>query len=91
MEKIRGIKVFLSFTDKPIPVGQMVSDNGKIYFKYDTDFLEKGLEISPFKMKLSNGILFPETAIFDGLFGVFNDSLPDGSPRASQHHGRRGK
>jgi serine/threonine-protein kinase HipA len=29
-------------------------------------------------MKLSDGILFPETTIFDGLFGVFNDSLPDG-------------
>ena len=78
MEKIEGIKVFLRFTDSPIPVGQMVSDNGKIYFKYDTDFLKKGLEISPFKMKLSDGILFPETPVFDGLFGVFDDSLPDG-------------
>ncbi len=78
MEKIEGIKVFLRFRENPIPVGQMVSDNGKIFFKYDTDFIKKGLEISPFKMKLSDGILFPDTSIFDGLFGVFNDSLPGG-------------
>src|SRR5690606_9581479 len=28
--------------------------------------------------KLSDTISTPETNIFDGLFGVFNDSLPDG-------------
>ncbi len=78
METIEQIKVFLRFTDKPIPVGQMVSDKGKIYFKYERDFIEKGLQISPFKMKLSDGVLYPETVLFDGLFGVFSDSLPDG-------------
>ncbi len=78
MEKIEGIKVFLRFKDTPIQVGQMVSDGGKIYFKYDTEFIKKGVKISPFKLKLSDGIAFPNTSIFDGLFGVFNDSLPDG-------------
>ncbi|VAW13171.1 HIPA PROTEIN [hydrothermal vent metagenome] len=78
METIEQIKVYLRFTDNPILVGQMVSDNGKVFFKYDTDFISNGLEISPFKMKLSDVILFPKTNIFDGLFGVFSDSLPDG-------------
>jgi len=78
MEPIEQLEVYLRFTDTPITVGQMVSDNSTIFFKYDTTFLEKGIEISPFKLKLSNAILTPETPIFDGLFGVFNDSLPDG-------------
>jgi len=78
MKPIEQLEVFLRFTNKPIAVGQMISDNGKIYFKYDDTFIEKGLEISPFKLKLSDAILIPETTIFDGLFGVFNDSLPDG-------------
>lgn len=56
----------------------MVYDNGSIFFKYNDAFIERGLEISPFKLKLSNGILTPETPVFDGLFGVFNYSLPDG-------------
>jgi len=78
MEPIEQIEVYLRFADIPIAVGQMISDNGKIFFKYDATFIEKGLEISPFKLKLSDAILTPETNIFDGLFGVFNDSLPDG-------------
>jgi serine/threonine-protein kinase HipA len=78
MGPIERLEVYLRFTNTPILVGQMVSDSGKIFFKYDTDFIEKSLEISSFKLKLSNAILTPETNIFDGLFGVFNDSLPDG-------------
>ncbi len=78
MEPIEQLEVYLRFTDTPISVGQMVADNGTIFFKYDTAFIGSGLAISPFKLKLSDGILTPETTIFDGLFGVFNDSLPDG-------------
>ncbi len=78
MEPIEQIEVYLRFTDTPIAVGQMVADNGVIFFKYDDAFIEKGLDISPFKLKLSDAILTPETTIFDGLFGVFSDSLPDG-------------
>ncbi|MCK5337398.1 MAG: type II toxin-antitoxin system HipA family toxin, partial [Bacteroidales bacterium] len=50
----------------------------KIYFKYSPGFIEKGIQISPFKMPLSDKILTAEIGFFDGLFGVFNDSLPDG-------------
>ena len=78
MDPIEQLEVYLRFTDTPIIVGQMVSDNGTIFFKYDDTFIEKSLEISPFKLKLTNAILTSETIIFDGLFGVFNDSLPDG-------------
>jgi serine/threonine-protein kinase HipA len=78
MEPIEQLEVYLRFSDTPIEVGQMVADNGTIFFKYDAAFLERGLAISPFKLKLSDAILTPETTIFDGLFGVFNDSLPDG-------------
>jgi serine/threonine-protein kinase HipA len=78
MEPIEKLQVYLRFTDIPIAVGQMVSDNGTVFFKYDDSFIKKKLEISPFKLKLSEAISTPETTIFDGLFGVFNDSLPDG-------------
>lgn len=78
MKTINKLDIYLHFTEPPIFVGQMVSNNGKIFFKYDTAFIERNLNISPFKMALSNAILSPGTSIFDGLFGVFNDSLPDG-------------
>jgi len=78
MEPIEQLEVYLRFTDTSIPVGQMVIDNGTIFFKYEDDFLCSGLAISPIKLKRSDAILTPETTIFDGLFGVFSDSLPDG-------------
>jgi len=36
------------------------------------------LDISPFKLKKTTEILLSPRAPFDGLFGVFNDSIPDG-------------
>lgn len=46
-------------------------------FGYDP-FLASGLEISPLKLPLSAQIQEGPAHVFEGLFGVFNDSLPDG-------------
>lgn len=77
MGNIKKIKAFLNLEDK-IEIGEMIENQGEIYFKYHPDFLANKLEISPFKMKLSNEILRPKEKYFDGLFGVFSDSIPDG-------------
>ncbi|MFT7033012.1 MAG: serine/threonine-protein kinase HipA [Cyclobacteriaceae bacterium] len=61
-----------------VDLGELASSGRKIYFKYHSSFIDRGIEISPFKMPLSEGILEVEHLPFDGLFGVFNDSLPDG-------------
>lgn len=77
MSNIQKIKAFLNLETK-IEIGDMIENDGKIYFKYHPDFVANGLEISPFKMKLSNEILVPKEQHFGGLFGVFSDSIPDG-------------
>jgi serine/threonine-protein kinase HipA len=78
MEKTQKVKAFLNLDCTKIEIGEMVENQNKIYFKYHPDFIAKGIEISPFKMKLTNGILTPKENHFDGLFGVFSDSIPDG-------------
>lgn len=78
MGKIQKIKAFLNLNDNKVEIGTMVESQGKIYFKYDPEFISSGLEISPFKMKLSNEILTPKETHLEGLFGVFSDSVPDG-------------
>jgi serine/threonine-protein kinase HipA len=78
MPGIQKIKAFLNLNDTKVEIGTMVENQGKIYFKYDPDFISSGLEISPFKMKLSNEILTPKETYLEGLFGVFSDSIPDG-------------
>jgi serine/threonine-protein kinase HipA len=59
-------------------VGKLVLQDRKIWFEYDPDFLTRGFELSPFKLPLKPGLITCEDRVFEGLFGVFNDSLPDG-------------
>ena len=59
-------------------VGRLGFKDRLILFEYDASFIASGIEISPIKLPLRPGVSIADTTIFDGLFGVFNDSLPDG-------------
>lgn len=48
------------------------------YFQYHRDFLADPLPLSPFKLPLRAEARPAGYAPFDGLHGLFNDSLPDG-------------
>lgn len=78
MERVKKIIVSIKFFEAEIDVGELVENGDRIYFKYYSDFLKKGLNISPFKLPLSDEIRVAEPHLFNGLVGVFNDSLPDG-------------
>lgn len=58
--------------------GRLAYLDRKVFFEYDPAFIASGVEISPFKLPLKPGVQTPDTQLFEGLFGVFNDSLPDG-------------
>jgi len=75
---LNEVKVGLNFGGKTIPVGRLASRNYKIYFGYDQSFLNLGLDISPIKLPLEAGVQSFNSSLFEGLPGVFNDSLPDG-------------
>ena len=77
-EPISHIKVGLCFDGTTIPVGQLARDGRVIYFQYDTNFTQRGLDISPLNCPLSPTLQSFEASLFEGLPGVFNDSLPDG-------------
>lgn len=59
-------------------VGTLRQVDGEIYFKYHPHFLDKKINLSPFKLKLDNSIQRCPKIPFDHLFGIFSDSLPDG-------------
>lgn len=75
---VTSLDVFLNITKIPQRVGRMAYQGGKSYFEYDSDFLVTGLELSPFKLPLKSGVQICQDHVFEGLFGLFNDSLPDG-------------
>ncbi len=72
------LKVILSQGGERLPVGRLALKDRRVWFQYDASFLARGLELSPFKLPLKPEVVVCEDRIFDGLFGLFNDSLPDG-------------
>ncbi len=61
----------------PQKVGTLAQKDKKIYFEYDKEFLKTGIELSPYKLPLKAGLFRCDDDTFEGLWGVFADSLPD--------------
>ena len=55
-----------------------VIESGEVAFQYDTEWLNSGFSISPFSLPLDGRVFIDRKDNFEGLFGVFDDSLPDG-------------
>src|SRR5690606_17593273 len=78
IQMLSEVKVGLDFGTEHIPVGRLARREQIIYFEYLETFLEKKLEISPFRLPLKRGLFELPLRPFEGLAGVFSDSLPDG-------------
>ncbi len=75
---IDSLDVFCNLRGTKYFVGKLAERNRAILFEYDKGFLASGIELSPFKLPLHPGVFEDKERVFDGLPGVFNDSLPDG-------------
>lgn len=75
---IQKLNISLNVENLSFKIGEIVQHNKEYFFKYDDEFLNHKIEISPFKMKSSKGLMKADFSPFEGIFGVFNDSLPDG-------------
>ena len=47
-------------------------------FEYSQEWISEGFAISPFSLPLEKGVKIAKADPFDGLFGIFADSLPNG-------------
>jgi serine/threonine-protein kinase HipA len=72
------LTVYLDARNQRRKVGRLAFKDRQVLFEYDASFIASDIEISPIKLPLRPGVFIADTTIFDGLFGVFNDSLPDG-------------
>ena len=78
MSGIQRLDVYLYLAGSKQKVGTLARKERKIYFEYDKAFLETGVQISPYKLPLKSGVMRCDDDTFDGIWGVFADSLPDG-------------
>lgn len=75
MENYRFLEVFIR--DKILGTLALYKDH-LVAFEYSKEWLANGFSISPFSLPLQQKVFIPKPDPFDGLFGVFSDSLPDG-------------
>lgn len=77
---IRKMSVYLELEGNEKKLGTLAwsGRERRAYFEYAAEFLAAPLLVSPFHMMASTGLIAAPRDPFDGLHGVFNDSLPDG-------------
>ncbi len=71
------LNVFIQFSEQEELVGQLILDGRRILFKYSDAYLEAGENLSPNQLKFDDNPQTTKEKPFNGLFGVFDDSLPD--------------
>lgn len=54
------------------------TSEGLVAFQYARDWVQDGFSLNPYSLPLSDELFIPDWQPFGGLFGAFNDSLPDG-------------
>lgn len=60
-------------------IGKLIKDErGRCAFSYAKSWLLDGFSISPISLPLSEKVFVADPIKFEGIFGVFHDSLPDG-------------
>ena len=60
-------------------VGTLASaDRGQLFFEYTPEWLATGFDLAPRSLAFNAVLQKAKDPLFDGLHGVFNDSLPDG-------------
>lgn len=75
MNKIKSLQVF--YNEKKVGTLALMKNN-IVAFEYDSNWITNGFSISPFSLPLKKQVFIPRIDPFDGLYGVFSDSLPDG-------------
>ncbi|MDR2918802.1 MAG: type II toxin-antitoxin system HipA family toxin [Tannerella sp.] len=75
MNEVKVIEVFMN----GVKVGRMaLTRDAFCAFEYDSAYLTTGDSISPFNLPFKSEVFIAKRTPFNGGFGVFDDSLPDG-------------
>ena len=75
MKPISVLNVSLDFGDATIPLGRLALGTGIGVFEFDAGFAASGLTANPFWG--TSGLVRARAVPFNGLHGIFADSLPD--------------
>ena len=83
MKKTESLQV--KFHNRKVGTLTLTADKKCCVFEYDTLWLTEGFSISPLELPLKPGLFIAQPNPFNGNFGIFEDSLPDGYGRYLLH------
>jgi serine/threonine-protein kinase HipA len=76
---LKELNVTLHFSEKEKQlVGKIAESGNRIFFEYASPFLSSPLWLSPYKLPPEPGLQEHKDKAFGPIFGLFDDSLPDG-------------
>ena len=78
-------KLIVKFHDAEVGTLSLSPDNRLCAFEYSKSWLADGFSISPLELPLKAGLFIAKPQPFNGNFGIFEDSLPDGYGRYLLH------
>jgi serine/threonine-protein kinase HipA len=77
--KMQEVNVCFSPSPQQLfPVGVLALHQHRLFFEYDNSWLQRSLHLSPFILPNKSGLIEHTQREFGPLFGLFDDSLPDG-------------
>ena len=74
-------KLSVKYHDRKVGTLTFDPDGQLCVFEYDKEWRIDGFSISPLELPLKEGIFLAKPMPFNGNFGIFEDSLPDGYGR----------
>ena len=79
-QQVERLTVQLNIPGRSAPIGTLAwsRNERRAYFEYGQEFLDAPLPLSPINLAASHGLKPAPYRPFEGLHGLFNDSLPDG-------------
>ncbi len=75
----------VKYHDRVVGTLSLTPDDKLCVFEYDKSWLTDGFSISPLELPLQQGLFIAKPQPFQGNFGIFEDSLPDGYGRYLLH------
>jgi len=82
---MKNDRLTVSYHDRVVGTLSLTPDDRLCAFEYDNVWLSDGFSISPLELPLKPGLFIAKPQPFQGDFGIFEDSLPDGYGRYLLH------
>ena len=78
-------RLTVKYHNRIVGILSLTPDDKFCAFEYDKNWLVDGFSISPLELPLRQGLFIAKPQPFNGNFGIFEDSLPDGYGRDLLH------